>query len=392
MRIAFVVQRYGLEINGGAEAHCRQVAERLPHDMEVEVLTTCAQDYTTWENVYPPGKCDVNGILVHRFPTIQSREMKFGERSARLYGKVHTLQDEMNWLYAQGPVAPELLDFIIHHRFDYDVFIFFTYIYYPTALGLRLVADRALLVPTAHNEPPLYLDIFKALFQSPRAILYNTTEEKQLLEEVFQIEYIPGEVVGLGIDMPTNVDPNAFRRKYNIQTPYVVYVGRVSKSKNCHILLESFIQYKKLHPGSLKLILMGKEEISIPDHPDVISLGFVSEQDKFNGIAGAKLFLLPSKFESLSMVFLESLAVGTPVLTEGYSEVLQGHCHRSNAGLYYLDFSEFEAMLTFLLDHPQQLAVMAQNGMEYVKQNYSWEQVISKYQHYCSMIAHTPWW
>ncbi len=392
MRVAFVVQRYGLEVNGGAELHCRQVVERMPSGFDVEVLTTCAQDYVTWENVYPPGEDEVNGVLVHRFPTIQPRETKFGERSARLYRRPHTLQDEMNWLYAQGPLAPDLLDFIARHRFDYDAFIFFTYIYYPTALGFRLVADRALLVPTAHDEQPLYLDIFKALFQSPRAIFYNTSEERQLLEELFQIEHIPGEVVGLGIEMPTTVDAKAFRRKYNIQDSYLVYVGRISTSKNSHTLLEYFTRYKQAHPGPLKLVLMGKEEIHIPNRPDIISLGFVSDEDKFNGMAGAELFLLPSKFESLSMVFLESLAVETPVLTEGHSEVLQGHCRRSNAGLYYLNYDEFEASLTLLLKNPQILQAMGKKGKAYVTQNYTWEQVISKYQHYLNLIANSPWW
>lgn len=393
MRLAFVVQRYGLEINGGAERHCREVVERLSPEFEIEVLTTCAQDYTTWENAYPAGQEVINGITVRRFPSIRTRSSDFGALSAWLYTHPHTLQDELNWLYAQGPVVPDLLRYIAERRLDYDVFIFFTYIYYPTALGLRLVADRALLVPTAHDEPPIYLDIYKALFHAPRAILYNTPEEKKLLEGLFDIEYIPNEIVGMGIEIPSHLDPDSFRHKYNITTPYVIYVGRVSPSKNCPTLVEYFTRYKAFRPQSpLTLVLVGRPEFLIPERADILALGFLSEEDKCNAIAGADLFILPSRYESLSIAFLESLAVGTPVLCDGTSAVLRGHCLRSNAALYYLNYPEFEASLDLLLENPVLRQKLGRNGMQYLRQNYTWDQVIRKYRYLINEVSRTPWW
>lgn len=393
MRLAFVVQRYGLEINGGAERLCREVIERLSPEFEIEVLTTCAQDYTTWENTYPAGQEVINGIIVRRFPSIRTRSPDFGAFSAWLYTHPHTLQDELNWLYAQGPVVPDLLRYLAEHRHDYDVFIFFTYIYYPTALGLRLVADRALLVPTAHDEPPIYLDIYKALFHAPRAILYNTPEEKKLLEGLFDIEYIPNEIVGIGIEIPSHLDPDSFRHKYNITTPYVIYVGRVSPSKNCPTLVEYFTRYKAFRPHSpLTLVLVGRPEFPIPELADILTLGFLSEEDKFNAIAGADLFILPSRYESLSIAFLESLAVGTPVLCNGTSAVLRGHCLRSNAALYYLNYPEFEASLDLLLENRVLRQKLGRNGMQYVRQNYTWDQVVQKYRYLINEVNRTPWW
>lgn len=393
MRLAFVVQRYGLEINGGAERQCREVVERLSPEFEIEVLTTCAQDYTTWENAYPAGQEVINGITVRRFPSIRTRSSDFGALSAWLYTHPHTLQDELNWLYAQGPVVPDLLRYIAERRLDYDVFIFFTYIYYPTALGLRLVADRALLVPTAHDEPSIYLDIYKALFHAPRAILYNTPEEKKLLEGLFDIEYIPNEIVGMGIEIPSHLDPDSFRHKYNITTPYVIYVGRVSPSKNCPTLVEYFTRYKAFRPQSpLTLVLVGRPEFLIPERADILALGFLSEEDKCNAIAGADLFILPSRYESLSIVFLESLAVGTPVLCDGTSAVLRGHCLRSNAALYYLNYPEFEASLDLLLENPVLRQKLGRNGMQYLRQNYTWDQVIRKYRYLINEVSRTPWW
>jgi glycosyltransferase involved in cell wall biosynthesis len=393
MRLAFVIQRYGLEINGGAELLCREVVEHLSRDFEIEVLTTCARDYVTWENVYLPGTEIVNGVPVRRFPATQTRAPDFGARSAWLYSHPHTLQDELNWLHAQGPVVPDLVRYIAEHRLDYDVFIFFTYIYYPTALGLRLVADRALLVPTAHDEPPIYLNIYKALFHAPRAILYNTPEEKQLVENLFDVEYIPNEVVGIGIEVPQKLDPDSFRQRYGIDAPYVVYVGRVSVSKNCHTLVEYFTRYKVTHPASpLVLVLVGQVEFSLPDRPDIVSLGFVPDEDKFNAVAGAELLLLPSRYESLSIAFLESLALGTPVLCNGASPVLRGHCLRSNAALYYHNYPEFEASLDLLLGNHRLRQILARNGKQYVQHNYTWEQVLRKYHKLIAAIGANPWW
>lgn len=392
LRLAFVVQRYGLEVSGGAELLCRQIVERLSPDFKIEVLTSCALSYLTWENEYPAGETMVNGVLVRRFPTTRPREANFGERSAWLFSHPHDLQDELAWLYAQGPTAPELLDYLAQHRFDYDAFIFFTYIYYPTTLGLRLVADRALLVPTAHDEPPIYLNMYKALFQSPRAILYNTFEEKELVEDLFDIGYIPNDVVGLGIEVPDETDSEKFRRQYYIETPYVVYVGRVSPSKNCQTLINDFIRYKTIHPGPLTLVLVGRVEIPIPERPDIVSLGFVSDEDKFNALAGAELLVLPSKFESLSIVLLESMALGTPVLCEGTSSVLRGHCIRSNAGLYYASYLEFEASLELLLNEPRLRQILGQHGKQYVGHHYTWDCVIQKYHRLLSETVKNHWW
>lgn len=196
----------------------------------------------------------------------------------------------------------------------------------------------------------------------------------------------------MGIETPERVDPAAFARRYDIPTPYVVYVGRVSPSKSCDVLLDHFVRYKAAHPGPLTLALVGRSEIAIPNRPDVVAVGFVSDEDKFSAIAGAELFLLPSRLESLSMAFLESLALGTPVLCDGSSPVLSGHCRRSNAGLYYSNYPEFEAGLELLLANPRLRRAMARRGRQYVQRHYTWEQVLQKYRRWIDAVAQEPWW
>lgn len=379
MKIAFVVQRYGLEVNGGAEFHCRLVAEHLSKYFDVEVLTTCAVDYKTWKNDYSEGVETLNGVLVRRFPVDYERDLlKFNKFSEKIFGNIHTYKDEVEWMKLQGPYSTKLLNYIKNSEKNYTCFIFFTYLYCTTFFGLPLVKEKALLVPTAHDEPPIYLSIFNSLFKYPRRFIYNTEEEKSFVISQFQVSNIPSDVVGVGIDIPDNIDATSFTKKYNLDD-FVIFVGRVDESKGCQELFDYFLRYKKEKKSSIKLVLLGKQTMQVPKNPDILSLGFVSEQDKFDGIKSAKLLIMPSKYESLSMVLLESWLCNTPVLVNGKCDVLRGQCIRGNAGLYYENYDEFEACLEILLANDGMRNAMGKNGMKFVLENYSWENIEKKY-------------
>ncbi|WP_292374024.1 glycosyltransferase family 4 protein [Methanosarcina sp. UBA411] len=378
-KVALVAQRYGLEVNGGAEFHCRLIAEHLSKYCEVEVLTTCAIDYTTWKNDYPEGVETLNGVQIRRFPVDYERDvLKFNKFSEKIFGKIHNYEDEIEWMKLQGPYSTKFLNYIKNTKDDYTCFIFFTYLYCTTFFGLPLVKEKALLVPTAHDEPPIYLSIFNSLFNCPRKFIYNTEEEKNFVISKFRVSNIPSDVVGVGIDIPDKIDTASFVQKYNLDN-FIVYVGRVEESKGCQELFDYFLRYKKEKKSSIKLALMGKQIMKIPQNPDIISLGFVTEQDKFNGIKSAKLLIMPSKYESLSMVLLESWLCNTPVLVNGKCDVLKGQCIRGNAGLYYENYEEFEACLDILLASDEMRNAMGKNGMKFVLQNYSWENIEKKY-------------
>ena len=379
MKIAFVVQRYGLEVNGGAEFHCRLVAEHLSKYFDVEVITTCAMDFKTWKDVYPSGTETLNGVTVRRFSVDSERDMpKFNKFSEKIFGNVHTYEDEIEWMKLQGPYSTKLLNYIKNNKDNYDHFIFFTYLYCTTFFGLPLVKEKALLVPTAHDEPPIYLSIFDSLFKQVRVFIYNTEEEKNFIISKFQVANIPSEIIGVGIDIPDRIDAVSFSQKYEVDD-FVVFVGRVDESKGCEELFDYFLRYKKEKKSSVKLVLLGKETMEVPKEADILPLGFVSEQDKFNGIKSAKLLIMPSKYESLSMVLLEAWLCNTAVLVNGKCDVLKGQCIRSNAGLYYENYDEFEGCLDFLLADDTVRDIMGNNGGKFVLDNYSWEIIEKKY-------------
>lgn len=388
-RLAFVVQRYGLEIVGGSETLCRQVVELLAPTFDIEVITTCAQDYWTWENEYPAGTTTVNGIPVHRFPTIRPRSADFGKFAAQIFGRPHTYAQELKCLYDQGPLVPELLAYIATQRDQYDLFVFFTYIYYPTALGLRLVPDKSLLVPTAHDEPSIYFDLYKALFHSPRAILYNTEEERAFVQSLFGNHYIPNQVVGVGVKVPAQSDPERFCRKFGVSKPYVLYVGRIVSSKGCQELLDYFTGFNK--NGAVQLVLAGRTEMDIPDRPDILYVGYISEEAKFDAMTGAVALIMPSQYESLSMVTLESWMTGRPVVCTAASPVVAGMCRRSNGGLYYRDAAEFGEILRTLLAHPDLQRRLGENGRRFVLANYTWDVVEKKYVEVIKQVLSQSW-
>ena len=378
-KVAFVVQRYGLEVNGGAEFHCRLVAEHLSKYFDVEVLTTCAVDYQTWKNEYPAGTETLNGVHVRRFPVDYERDLlKFNKFSEKIFGNVHTYEDEIKWMKLQGPYSTKLLNYLKNNKDEYTCFIFFTYLYCTTFFGLPLVKERALLVPTAHDEPPIYLSIFNSLFKQVRGFIYNTEEEQNFIISKFQVANIPSDVVGVGIDIPDRIDAASFVQKYNLDN-FIIFVGRVDESKGCQELFDYFLRYKKEKKSSIKLVLLGKETMVVPKEADILSLGFVSEQDKFNGIKSAKLLIMPSKYESLSMVLLEAWLCNTAVLVNGKCDVLKGQCIRSNAGLYYENYDEFEGCLDLLLSDDNMRDTLGKNGLTFVLQNYSWKIIEQKY-------------
>ena len=203
MRIAFIVQRYGAEILGGSEYHCRLIAERMAERHDVEVLTTCARDYVSWKNEYAEGTDRVRGVSIRRFANAETRDIEsFNKYSDWIFNFPHTRDDEMEWLRRQGPWCPALIDHLERHHRSYDVLIFFTYLYAPTVLGLRVAPERSILVPTAHDEPAIRLSIYRELFGRPAAIAYNTATEREFLKSEFGVQAKAEETVGCGVDLP----------------------------------------------------------------------------------------------------------------------------------------------------------------------------------------------
>jgi glycosyltransferase involved in cell wall biosynthesis len=378
VRLAVAVQRYGADINGGAELHARYIAERLSRHAEVEVVTTCARDYVTWRNELPPGVEQVNGVPVRRFPVSHERTPReFGRLSERVFRHEHSLADELAWLESEGPASPGMIDYLASAAVDYA--ILFSYRYYHAWHGARRLPGKALLVPTAERDPSVALSIFGPVFRGVRAIMYNSPEERSMIQGASGNESVPGVVVGVGSDVPDRTEPARFRGRFGISRPFAIYIGRIDENKGCKELFDYFQRYAAIFPRGLDLVLVGSAMMPIPRHPRIHHLGFIADEDKFDALTAADLLIMPSYYESLSMVALEAWALGRPVLANGRCDVLKGQCIRSNAGLYYESFEEFAEALYSLESNGPLHARLGINGRDYFRRHYAWPVIERKY-------------
>ncbi len=389
LRIALVNQRYGAEVNGGSEYYTKQLAEHLKMLYDIEVLTTKALDYNSWTDHYQSDEEVIDGVLVRRFHVEKKRNVPAMKIWNRLRRYVPALRRfcENRWIDAQGPYVPGLVQYLKEHGKDYAAVLFVTYLYYPAVRGIPETADRAVFIPTAHDEPYLRFDIFRQIFTMPAGFLYLTPEEKQLVESRFPVADKPNCVTGAGVELPPQIDSGRFRAKYDVRAAYLIYAGRIEPNKGCAEMFRIFREYKNRCPESgLQLILLGKQLMDIPKADDIRALGFVSETDKFDGISGAEALWLPSQYESLSIAVLEAMALGVPVFVNGRSEVLRGHCVRSGAGVYYTGEKDAAGQLSLLL-HSGRKADMSQAARQYVAEHYQWDAIVKKIDRLIAQIA-----
>lgn len=360
--------------------YCLELARRLGTFWDIDVLTTCARDYMTWKNDYEPGHVYEEGVHVQRFPVDRPRDVQhFNGLSERISFDVErasiSLQEE--WMRAQGPVSRELERYVAAHRFRYDAFFFFSYLYATTYGLLPLVEEKAFLIPFAHDEWPLRMCMWDEFFKRPQCIIFNTPEEHDFVRARFSRSEVDGPIIGAGMQPPAYAHAESFRAQFNITEPFMLYLGRVDASKGCGVLIEDFVRFRAAHAAPAKLVLIGELHLPLKEHPDVIVLGPVDEQTKWDALAACDLLAMPSAFESLSLAVLEAWSVGKAVLVNAHAAALVGQCKRSGGGLWYSNYEEFEAALTVLDDEVRKR--LGSQGMDFINNACRWETVEGAY-------------
>lgn len=414
VRIAIVNHRAGSDFSGG-EKLVLEYAKYLNEVADVELITTTAKDYITWANFYDSGLFSENDIIIRRFTIDKERNMLSFQRLSRFilfFLKIATQigqspatingwrkliwlslrQISLLWIKKQGPVSSSLQRYLKDNYNDYDLFIFHTYLYDTTFSGLVNTAGKAVLIPTAHPEWALQLPIWPKLFLNQNlSWIFLAEEERRMMHNWFP-GIQDGPVFGCGIhsvkhasQIQNQSKPEKSNHRYKGEfcslydlDKFILFTGRIDSEKGCRRLIALFLAYIETTKAKIKLVLVGSQSMTVPNHPSIVSTGYLNEMLLNAALNECSVYVHPSPYESFSFSLLEAMAAGAPVLVTAQSEVLRGHVLRSRGGLVYNDASDFITKLDILLKRPERFT----GGPAYINQRYSHEAVKGPLQRY----------
>ncbi len=371
LKLAIICPIFSKTFSGGAEKHIFDLANLFKEDYEIEIFTTNSINYRTWESIKIN---EAYEFPVHRKKVLKQRNLKkFNKLHETILAKKNISEDEMSeWINSQGPYVPNLIEKLFQEESNFDLFLFMSYLYYPTIYGIEKIKDKSILIPTFHDEQAIYFPIFKKIFTNSISYAFNTIEEFILFKKVFQ--FLPDHFSIIGPPLKDIF----FSNSKTISYPFILYIGRIDLGKGISELIEYFLEYKNKFPSDLKLLLLGKGEINF-FHKDIIFTGFVSEEEKNNYLFNSEFLVNPSRLESFSISVMEAWLFEKAVLVNTNSDVLKAHCNRSNAGMYYSSMESFILMLNFLLIEKEKRSIMGKNGKKYVLENYNEKIVLEKF-------------
>ncbi len=392
-KLGFVVPWYGDNIPGGAEMELRGISKHLKASgLDVEILTTCIEKFTAdWnKDHYKPGVTEEGGLTVRRFKVRKRDTAGFDAINLKLMNDQKITPEEEKYFIQEMVNSTDLYDYIKEHKDDYDLFVFIPYMFGTTFYGIKACPEKAVLIPCLHDESYAYMDIYKEAFENMAGAIYHAKNEYILANKIYDLSRVEQAVLGEGIDTEFEYDADRFRKTTGIEAPFILYAGRKDAGKNIYLLIDYFREYKSRHKDSnLKLVLIGGGDVDIPDDikDQVIDLGFVDKQVKYDGCAAALTLCQPSIHESFSLVLMESWLCERPALVHADCDVTRGFAQESNSALYFKDYYEFEGCIDYYISHEDIANRMGKTGREFVLSNFKWDIIVERYTDFFNKVA-----
>jgi glycosyltransferase involved in cell wall biosynthesis len=424
VKLAFITARYGGEITRGPEYACRLLAEHLAAARHsVDVITTCARDATTWGNVYPEGTDRVRGVVVRRFTAIAAENhLETGRLAERFFAGVPSHPDEVEWIRRTGPWSPAMMNFLGRQHRQYDALVFFSWRHVTTIQGLMVAPKRSVLVPWLQDDPALRFGIAQTTLASAAGVAYLSACEQRIRQLHTRGAVAREEVVGIGVQPPPQMaypriqqDPNdepepenpddersasqdehykphlavrgsLFRRRHRLDGRLVMYGGRIETRNGCEEMLEYFDSYATQAAADESLVMLGVKMMKVPEMASVRMAGVLPDRERLAAFEAADVTIAPSPDDLCAESVLESMAAGTPVLTNARNDAAVEHCRNSNAGLYYANRDEFVEAMRALMDDDALRDSLGRNGLEYARQHFGWDAVLARFERLVTSI------
>ena len=393
-KIGFVIPWYSENIPGGAEMELRGLTTHLHESgVEVEILTTCVKEFSAdWNrNHFKKGIEKVHGFTLRRFKVRKRDTAAFDAVNYKIMNGLPITAEEETTYVNESVNSPDLYKYMAEHKDEYSLFVFIPYMFGTTYNGMQVCPEKTVLIPCFHDEPYVYMDVYKPVFEKIAGIIYHAHPEYELANRIFDLKNVRQAVLGEGVYTELTSDGERFRNKYGIKDDFILYAGRKDTGKMVHVLIKYFDEYKKRQSSKLKLVLIGGGKIDMPEHlvrsGDIIDLGFIDIQDKYDAQAAALTLCQPSQFESFSLVIMESWLNRRPVMVNAKCEITRNFASVTNGGLYFDNYFEFEGALNYLVNHPDIADQMGENGRNYVLSNFAWDVIVERYMNFYKEIC-----
>jgi glycosyltransferase involved in cell wall biosynthesis len=369
MRLLAVLPRYGAVV-GGAEQALRLLLTHCAADDEVEVATTCAVDHHHFANDLPAGTETIDGRAVRRFRVSNvARGDAPGFAGGDYLDAVRRLASSV-W-------SADLHRFLVREGERFDRILLTPYLFGVTFWGAQVHPDRSLLLPCLHDEPEAHLPPVRALLAGVRGCIFHSSAEAALAATFADVR--EGHVVGLPFPPVVPLDPAevaAFRERYHLERPYLVYCGRIEEGKRVDRLCE-LVGEARLAGVDVDLALVGHGPYRPPAF--VRSLGYLADHERRLAMAGAVALATASVLESFSLVVLEAWQEGTPAISDAACGAIAEHVHGSGgAGAEFDDARSFTAAVRRFLDARERERAGAL-GAAYVRERFAPEAVRERF-------------
>jgi glycosyltransferase involved in cell wall biosynthesis len=368
---------------GGTELWLRTLCEHLVslRGWQAEVFTTCAVSATTWEDSYPPGDSVLNRVTVHRHRSLSGRDPRYLQAYEGLRADPESVSPSRarQFIEMVGPVCPDMIEHALTS--SCELIAVTPYLYWPAVYGVPRLGRRVIFHGAAHDEPELHLAVMRDVFGAVGGFSFNTFAERALVERRFPVAHLPASVIGNAV-VEAYGDPAAARAALGLAPaePFVLCVGRVERAKSSHLLADLWSLYRSRRPDAPHLVFLGPVHDDLASRPGVVVAGRQPEEVKWGALGDCQMLIVPSAWESFSLVLIEGWLAGKPALVNARCEPTVEQCRRSGGGVWFDQYGDFEAAVDTLLGDADLRADLGDNGRGYAREHFDWPVVTERYE------------